>query len=372
MAPKGNESPLSIRRPTLRRVVSKRSLAISRRLHVHRLGRKLKQARCQARSIFHRSSPPPPGIDYFSNALPVEIRLAILSYLLHFDAPLKLVPSHRRPARLKNLDILLVSRRIRVEALAVLYDLNTISVDRAVFCTSTKTPSRNALNHDLVRNLLISDLRPSIICAQLVDRSSWSTPPSLPCVYCDTCILPLIRSLRSMPRLRKVRIDYHGYAASIATLSTTLSRPRSPAPDLQLTCTGVGTYLLSGLLFPRTTLTLHDPLLAALWTRILALPPLMGLNLLAYYRNMRVGYSSLFAALAPRFGKKSVRDLARKLTSLVTLHDLGLIPREMKELWPADLEMELQAVQGCGRGGFLEGFNAELQRLCGEGVWFGD
>lgn len=233
-------------------------------------------------------------MDYLSTRLPAEVRIKIYGHLLQFDAPLRREANVCRSAQVRNLDILRVSHLVRREVLSVLYDLNTISVNRAAFCINNKPPSRRDLNYDLIRKLLIKDLEPSQTCAPLISRSSWPAN-DLPCVYCDKCILPLIRSLRDMPRLKEVLIDYHNHATAIRNLSTTLSRTWGRAADLRLTCTGVGKYVLAGPWFARATVKLHDVLLTETWTRILTLPKLstMTVNLRSFVRETRLGHRAL-------------------------------------------------------------------------------
>lgn len=370
-----DQTPL-LPKPTLQRAVSRRSFAVRQRPSLHHLRRKLRAARTlAARLALRRPRNAPTGIDYFTTKLPAEIRLRIYGYVLCLDVPLKLVSNARHSARPRNLEILRVNRLTHNEALAALYEANTVCADRAAFCNNVKARPYSTLNHDLIRNLYITNLAPSPACEALRTLPTWPAPKREdPCVYCDKSILPLIRSLRYMPRLRSVFIDFHGHADIIPKLAATLEGAYGRATDLRLTCVGVGKYTLAGPWLPNATVELRDVLLSEIWTRLLAFQKFTLANVLASSRELRAGAKGIMDTLAPRFGKSSVRGAMRKLVRLFVCHDHGTIPQSLADIWPEDVEMAFKAVEACGpqHEGFLHAFNVEMQRLCAEGVTFQD
>lgn len=367
------------RRLSLRRTLSKPSLAPSRRPSIYHLKSRLHRARARARTFLSRKPSQQTGYSLFTDRLPPEIRVQIYQHLLRFDAPLKpLASGSRCPTfhRDKSLAILRVNRLIHAEALSVLYDLNTFSVPRSAFCTGKTTSGSHArkeatINHDLIRTLNITTLAPSPACATLIaDRKIWSAlepcPSPAPCVHCDTCLLPLLRTLRAMPRLRNVQIEYHAHADLIRKLAATLTGTHGRATGLNLTCTGIGTHALAGSAwFPHTTLALRSTPLALAWPVLTAIPPFAagtGNNPIGYLRSARAQSKPLVAILCARFPDQQMKLLTRKLFRLLVLHDRGVVPREVAGWWPEGVEMDFRGLGARARQGEGEDEAAERER----------
>lgn len=197
---------------------------------------------------------------FFLERLPVELRREIHTYLLTFSSPLKLrqvIPGSR------DLAILRTSRQIHDEALAVLYELNTIMVTRngkksssatccpffpckfAIiqniiasrkgkkrrqhclnqsinqpkliatssvqdFCPHTTPSLKTPLRHDQARHLLIAGFSVSIACT-LRGRGNR-------CAVCQPHAAGLFDALRAMPKLRATRLDFTRHEAEMLAL----------------------------------------------------------------------------------------------------------------------------------------------------------
>jgi hypothetical protein len=114
--------------------------AYTRRIARIRLRRKLSSIRRTLRHPFTPKQQQRFGTDYF-RMLPPELRTMIYEYVLAFEHPIE---AQRRPddslrsrsAKAKNVNILLACWLTYAEALPILYQQNTILVDRVDLCSS--------------------------------------------------------------------------------------------------------------------------------------------------------------------------------------------------------------------------------------------
>lgn len=293
--------------------------------------------------------------DYFTGKLPPEIRIVVYRHLFQFGAPLWLIPSGRRRPWLKDLSILFVSRTTFLEGLPVLYALNTISVQRAALCRLFTRGNRQVIGFlpRFVTRLHIRNLNPSYSCAALLNRA-WP-----PCTFCDVSILPLLDSLRTMPKLKEVFIDYHGQGGAIAALRRSLQGDGAGGA-FQLSCSGIGQYRLIN---SQIHFELCDGPLAALWPMCSAIPSARPTLLyLRSTRRIRVDMKRLY----PRFDGKDVTSVAVNLLSLLAEQDAGFLAVNLRNIWPADLPKDLRRVPEFTQQEFLFDFNEQLQLYLGQ------
>ena len=230
--------------------------------------------------------------NYLTGRLPPEIRLIIYSYLLQFDVPIRLEREPRHWPRLKGAGILLVNRLTYMEALPVLHQQNTIVISRDELCQlPTYMRPQLSCKPDLVQSLYLSNLHPSSRCAASMNRiwPAWNWP----CNNCKPSILGLINSIQSMPRIRQVFIDYFGHNASLRALAEGLKACPGIANTnrLQLVCTGIGKYKLTGDWLHGVKFELCDAPLTEIWSRVTALPSPQPI--LPYYRANRAMWKDL-------------------------------------------------------------------------------
>lgn len=377
MTPRDNDASAFFRKTSLRRSASRYSLALSRRTTFNGLRQRLRRTRTRAASFFRREEPTSPLIEYFTTRLPSELRVEIYCHLLRFSKPLKPFALVHRPPRLVhcNLAILRASRLVYAEALPVFYNENTFCIARKTFCTNTprvadaRPPQRATLNHDLVRSLHVTDLSPSSACAALSTKHSWDDPPELPCVFCNADFLPLMRVLRSMPKLREATIEYSGHEAKVRTFSKTLAGPYGRAAQLDLECVGVGKYRVTGHWFARTSITLQDTVLSETWNRLLSLSFLPRNGLMMRARQATSGLKMTYSAFLNRgFDRRHINRVSQNMITLIMLHDRGFVPLKIANVWPVNAEMEFRGCEGLEDGVFLHALNVELQRICREGI----
>ena len=187
------------------------------------------------------------GECFFTNRLPVEIRLRIYELVLSFSKPLKL---RQYVDGTINVSILRTNRQIHDEATAVFYDLNTIVTTRNDFCHHTGADLKTPLNRSHVRHLLIVSFNRSIKCSSPAPSARLIEPGC--CSVCDSSAAGFVHGLLELPRLRSAVVDYSKNLGEFASFH---SANHSNPPNLssggghgqlgfELLCTGVAQYKL--------------------------------------------------------------------------------------------------------------------------------
>ncbi|KAK3724467.1 hypothetical protein LTR37_001091 [Vermiconidia calcicola] len=329
----------------LRRVSSRKTLASTgghSRLCVRNNTRRL---RSRLRDLIRSDGKAPNETNYFTGRLPTELRLQIYEHVLQFGVPIKLDRQPRRTTRSKIACILLSNRLIYMEALPVLYDLNTIVIRRAELCRykSSKRPQLSC-KPELVQRLYVDDLHPSY-------------RPS---------ILPFVDALRQMPRLKEVSIDYYRHATAVQALAKALHETADVASELQLTCVGIGRYHLTGEWLEGVEFELRNVPLVETWSKVTALP--RPDPFLPYLRANRVLWKDLKHIEARCYDRRAFRRMVVQTLMLVAEHDSQLIPASFARVWPGDLPMDLRKVEGFGRPRFLHELNCRLQCFLDSGA----
>ena len=168
----------------------------------------------------------------FLERLPVELRLNIYEYLLHFDRPIKLLQVVPGP---RNLAILRTNRQIYEEALSVLYDLNTVTVTRNDFCKYTDPTLKTPLKLDHARHLLMAIFYPSIACTV--------SGPEQQCDVCQPSAMGLILAFKSMPRLQTVLVEHSRHPTEMRLFKEQL--PADEGLRIETLPSGIGSEIYS-------------------------------------------------------------------------------------------------------------------------------
>lgn len=304
--------------------------------------------------------------DYFIGRLPPEIRVMIYTYALCFDTPIVLVRDPNLAPKNKLAGILLVNRLVYNEALPLLHELNTIVVSREELCqfSSGKQPQLNC-KLEVVQSLYIRHMDPSSRCAARIS-CPWPAT-NQPCQNCRPSILGLIQSLRLLrlrSKLKEVFIEYHGYHYAISALLRELRASDDLKGETELTCTGIGKYMLTGSWLANMTFSFRDVPLAEVWSRVTALP--LPHTALAYYRAQRAMWKEL-AWLESRTSAKTVITLAMRTLILLSYHDANLVPSTFASIWPRDLPMDFRTLESVGTPELLHKFNVQLHEYMDAG-----
>ncbi|KAK3709959.1 hypothetical protein LTR37_010578 [Vermiconidia calcicola] len=350
---------------SLRRVSSRKTLASTgghSRLCVRYNTRRL---RSRLRDLIRFDGKAPNETNYFTRRLPTELRLQIYEYVLQFDVPIKLDRQPRRTARSKIAGLLLANRLIYMEALPVLYDLNTIVIRRAELCRyKSSVRPQLSCKPALVQRLYVDDLHPSYRCVAAINRR-WPAVGQ-PCENCRPSILPFVDALRQMPRLNEVFIDYYRHASAVQALAKGLHETADVASELQLTCVGIGRYHLTGEWLEGVEFELRNVPLVETWSKVTALP--RPDPFLPYLRANRVLWKDLKHIEARCYDRRAFRRMVVQTLMLIAEHDSQLMPASFARVWPGDLPMDLRKVEGFGRPRFLHELNCRLQWFLDSGA----
>lgn len=291
--------------------------------------------------------------DYFTQRLPAELRLLIYEHLLQFDCPLKL-QQHCLRTQLQGIAILRVSRLTYKEALPVFYELNTIAAHRYEFCRFAPA-AQLTCKTEWIRSLYVCDLDSLVPCL----THPWP-PAEKRCCNCEETLFEFLMSLKFLPRIRKIYIDYCRHSHCVHALSTCLSRHRSLSSGLRMTCIGIGKYRLEGRWVGAVDFELRDTFLSGMWQISMA----RRRDSDGIFAN-RQSFIEL-GALRRRhgFGYLTTMGYMSSLALLFAWHDAGRMAANFARIWPNDIPMDFrQLTSQLGRPEFLHEFNVELQHV---------
>ncbi|KAK5724234.1 hypothetical protein LTR17_013520 [Elasticomyces elasticus] len=193
--------------------------------------------------------------------LPSELRIRIYEDVLRFDNPIKLrqhVPGS------ESTTILRCNRQIYHEALAVLYDINIVSVSRNVatasdFCAKTTSALQTPILAQHVKHLRFTRFSESIACNFLLDR----------CSVCQSDAKGLMELLEhGMPMLKSVTIDYSTQINAFLQFRDLVSRGGT---NTIVECINIGLYRICGGSFDNIDFTFRHGPLASCWPAIVAM-----------------------------------------------------------------------------------------------------
>ena len=300
------------------------------------------------------------SICFLTESLPPEIRERIYRHVLptgvlHIQSWTHASDPNRR--RKRHLTALLQTcRRINREAITVLYDLNTIAVQRDVFCerTTTALPFRP----QLIRHLLIPAVRGPSECERSGDQirrryfrpltnGTWPNYQEIieriPCARCTSPLLDFVTDLALLPRLQRVTIEYDGDMKVIYGLRQSLSQVDRPG---SLRCVNIGVYMLDCPLSGIKVMIKNSPLFAA-W-------------------DLHMGLSK------PPYAPDSVdREvlLSRPSKVICKMACENNIPQALASVWPSDIPRDLRIVNIIAgypveyRSGWKQGMNLRSFRV---------
>ena len=183
--------------------------------------------------------------------LPSELRVRIYELVLTFSRPIKL---RQTVAGSENTTLLRVNRQICEEALAVLYDANTIAVTRNDFCTNTDAALKTPIPSQYVRHLLVTSFNESIACNFVAH-----------CGGCKSSASGFLAALKAMPRLKSVHVDY-------ATARSRFYDFKHSYEDDRLQHTSVGVHTLRDKDFRDVDFTFQCGAIGRMWSALNALP----------------------------------------------------------------------------------------------------
>lgn len=257
--------------------------------------------------------------DYFTGLLPPEIRLLIYRYILSFDLPITLLRKSRSGQKMKKAGILGVNRLIYQESLPIFHELNTIVISREEFChyPTGKRPQLTC-KPDLVQYLKIRSLTASARCEARIGNPA-CPPAHGPCRNCWPSIVFLIDSLRLKPKLREVFIEYQGFHYRVHALVEDLVYFNPDMNKLRITCTGIGTYELTGSWLRGIRFQLCDQPLVEVWDRVITLPAPHAFSAF-YLRHVQCWHR-----------KRAFTAFVFNAMVLMMNHDAGFVPASIAE-----------------------------------------
>ncbi|KAK5678874.1 hypothetical protein LTS10_008529 [Elasticomyces elasticus] len=188
--------------------------------------------------------------------LPSELRIRIYEDVLRFDNPIKLrqhVPGS------ESTTILRCNRQIYHEALAVLYDINIVSVSRNDFCAKTTSALQTPILAQHVKHLRFTRFSESIACNFLLDR----------CSVCQSDAEGLMELLEhGMPMLKSVTIDYSTQINAFLQFKDLVSQGGA---NTIVECIDIGIYRIRGGRLDDIDFTFRHRPLASCWPAIVAM-----------------------------------------------------------------------------------------------------
>ncbi|KAK4955099.1 hypothetical protein LTR10_007293 [Elasticomyces elasticus] len=188
--------------------------------------------------------------------LPSELRIRIYEDVLRFDNPIKLrqhVPGS------ESTTILRCNRQIYHEALAVLYDVNIVSVSRNDFCAKTTSALQTPILAQHVKHLRFTRFSESIACNFLLDR----------CSVCQSDAKGLVELLEhGMPMLKSVTIDYSTQINAFLQFKDLVSQGGT---NTTVDCINIGVYRVRADRLDDLDFTFRHRPLASCWPAIVRL-----------------------------------------------------------------------------------------------------
>lgn len=204
----------------------------------------------------------------FVSDLPAEIRLVIYEHLLGFDYPLKRIKpideldgtmddelrQYVRGDRI-NISIMFACKKTYNEAVAVLYQLNTMSLCHDDVCLLTRERGFTRGDRELLQKVLVVDW---------FESGPWTT-----CTRCSKDIVPFLEVFNNsnLPKLKAVTLDLERFRGGYTALGEQLLKA---GLDVTFDFTAVGCFTLR-----KTQPTIHFRFntIVSLWAYYSVIPP---------------------------------------------------------------------------------------------------
>ncbi|KAK5743839.1 hypothetical protein LTR17_002461 [Elasticomyces elasticus] len=230
------------------------------------------------------------------------------------------------PATIPDLALLTVSRSVYNEALATLYEVSTVIVQRSELCLSKYNKDSLKLFEHLT-HLEIYEMR----------QGTCSTSEGKLCENCVN-LSGIFHILTTLPRLRTIVFEYGDEPWwKEWDLATPFSDLRRALKDGHLRgytieCAGVGEYRL------------------------------LGSSLVGKIATFR--HSELGCAWSDPFRTRLIKDkskIAFAIRTMRTLYTGSFLPLQIARVWPPEVPVDLHQLHAIDAPGFLEAFDGALQ-----------